>query len=169
MEDINALKLLEEELYGINNAVSKTQERLNIVEQTESTLNKILGILSETRDIAQDSYDTKYNQITENILKLEELAKKIQFNELNEFNKDEIIPQGAIAYNFNNINYNSLIMCLPKTPPISKNELKNFIQEVNSRYSNISLQVSQLKSYKNKLELIINNLSVTALACYLGS
>lgn len=169
MADNNDLKILEEELYGINNAVSKTKERLNIVNETKAALDIIQKMLIETKEIAIESYDTKYNQITENILKIKETAKKIPYAELNEFNKDEIIPQGSISYNFNNINYDSLIMSLPKSPPISKEELNSFIQGIETKNSNVLLQISQLKSYKNKLNLIIDKLSVTALACYLCS
>lgn len=169
MSDNNDLKILEEELYGINNAVSKAEERIEIVTNTEKTLCLIQSMLIETKTIALESYDTKYNQITENILKIKEIAKTVPYTELNEFNKDEIIPQGAISYNFNNINYNSLIMTLPKSPPISKEQLNTFSQEIDTRNSNLLLQISQLKSYKKKLLLIIDNLSATALACYLCS
>ncbi|MEW5821297.1 MAG: hypothetical protein AB1782_13975 [Cyanobacteriota bacterium] len=169
MTENNDLKILEEELYGINNAVSKTKERLKIVSEVELLLTSIQKLLIETKDISLESYDTKYNNITENILKIKDIAKKIPYTELNEFNKDEIIPQGAISYNFNNINYNSLIMSLPKSPPISKEQLNDFLQEVDTKNSNVLLQISQLKSYTKKLNLIIDNLSVTALACYLCS
>lgn len=169
MSDSNELKILEEELYGINNAVSKAEERIDIVTKTEETLSYIQNMLIETKHIALESYDTQYNQITENILKIKEIAKTVPYKELNEFNKDEIIPQGAISYNFNSINYNSLIMSLPKSPPISKDQLNTFSQEIDTRNSNLLLQISQLKSYKKKLNLIIDNLSATALACYLCS
>lgn len=169
MENNDDLKILEDELYGINNAVTKTQERLKIVTGTETLLSSIQNLINETKSIALDSYDTKYNQITENILTIKELAKQVQYRELNEFNKDEIIPQGAISYNFNNINYDSLIMSLPKSPPISKEQLNKLIQEIDLKQSNLLLQLSQLKSYKKKLELIINNLSAAAVACYLCS
>ena len=169
MSENDELKILEEELYGINNAVSKTKERLNIVSDTETLLCSIQNILTETKTISIDAYDTKYNKITENILQIKSIAKKIPYTELNDFDKDEIIPQGGISYNFNNINYNSLIMSLPKSPPISKDQLNKFIQEIDSKYSNVLLQISQLKSYKKKLNLIIDNLSVTAVACYLCS
>lgn len=169
MTDNNELKMLEEELYGINNAVSKAEERLNIVTTTESKLAEVQKILLDTKNIAVNSYDTKYNQITENILKIQEIAKDIPYKELNDFNKEEIIPQGAISYNFNNINYNSLIMALPMSPPISKDQLKTFLLEIDSRNSNLLLQLSQLKSYNKKLNLIIDNLSAAALASYLCS
>lgn len=169
MEDNKELQILEEELYGINNAVNKTQERLKIVSDTESILTSIQNLIITTKTIASESYNTKYNQITENILKIKELATTIPYEDLNEFNKDEIIPQGAISYNFQSINYNSLVMALPKSPPVTKEELHNFIQELESKHSNVLLQISQLKSYKKKLELIIDNLSITALACYLCS
>lgn len=169
MDNKDELKVLEEELYGINNAVSKAKERLSIVSETENLLTSIQNLLNETKTISIEAYDTKYNQITQNISKIKEIAQKIPYNELNEFNKDEIIPKGAISYNFNNINFNSLIMSLPKTPPITKEQLNQFIQEIDSKYSNVLLQISQLKSYKKKLEVIINNLSVTAIACYLSS
>ena len=169
MPENDELKILEEELYGINNTVSKTKERLNIVSRTENLLSEIKKLLEVTKAIALESYNTKYTLITENITHIKQLAEKIPYPELTEFNRDEIIPQGAISYNFNSINYDSLIMTLPKTPPISKEELNEFIQEIDSKYSNILLQISQLKSYKNKLTLIIDNLSVTALACFLCS
>jgi prefoldin subunit 5 len=169
LEDKSDLQILEEELYGINAAVSKINERMEIVNKTESTLNTIQTILTNTKNIALESYDSKYNTITENILHLKEIAQKIPYKELNDFNKEEIIPQGAISYNFNSINYDSLIMSLPKSPPISKEELNGFIQEIESKYSNILLQISQLKSYRQKLEMIKDKLSVTAIACYLSS
>lgn len=169
MENNDDLKILEEELYGINNAVDNINERLKTVSTTELQLTEIQSILTEIKNTSLESYDTKYNQITEYILKIQEVAKKIPYTELNEFDKNEIIPQGAISYNFNNINYNSLIMSLPKTPPISKGELKAFIKELDCKYSAVLLQISQLKSYKKKLEAIINKLSITAVACYLCS
>jgi hypothetical protein len=169
LEDNDELKILEDELYGINNAVSKAKERLEIVTNTEILLSKIQNLLAETKCIALESYNTAYNSITENIYKIKDMAQKVSYQELNEFNKDEIIPQGSISYNFNNINYNSLIMSLPKSPPISKEELNKFLMEIDSKNSNLLLQVSQLRSYKKKLELIIDNLSVTAIACYLCS
>jgi len=163
------LQILEEELLGINETFNKAQERLNIVNKTESVLSSIQKLLVTTKTISLDSYDTQYNKITENILKIKELAENIPYNCLTDFNKDEIIPQGAICYNFSNINYNSLIMTLPKTPPISKKDLESFIKEIESKNNSLNLQLSQLMSYKKKLELTINNLSVTAIASYLCS
>jgi hypothetical protein len=169
LEDKDELQILEEDLYGINNTVSKVNERLEIVEETNKLLNQVKDRLIETKEIAMQNYDTQYNLITENIIEIKNIAKNISYEDLSDFTRDVIIPQGAISYNFNNINYNSLIMSLPKTPPISQEELKEFLKEINSKHSNVLLQISQLKSYKTKLEMIKEKLSITALACYLSS
>lgn len=169
MDNNTDLQILEEELLGINESFNKAQERLNVIKNTESVLSAIQKLLNDTKNISLDSYDTKYNKITENILKIKEFAASIPFDCLSDFNKDEIIPQGAICYNFSNINYNSLIMMLPKTPPISKKDLEAFIKEIESKNNSLNVQLSQLISYKKKLELTINNLSVTAIASYLCS
>lgn len=169
MEKRDDLKILEEELYGINNAVNKINERIELITHTESQLNEISELIITAKSSAIEAYDTKYNIITENILTIKKIAENVDYKGLNEIDEDEMIPPGSISYNFNNINYNSLIMSLPKTPPISKEELDTFIKELESKHSNVLLQISQLKSYKKRLDVIINKLSVTALASYLCS
>lgn len=169
MPDNNDLQKLEEELYGINNAVAKTKERLELITNVENVLGVIYKNLSELKEIALNSYNTEYSVITDKIHIITQIAREIPYEELNDINKDEIIPQGSISYNFNNINYNTLVMALPKSPPICRDELNNFIKDIDTRCSNVMLQLSQIKSYKKKLKMIIDKLSITAVACYLCS
>lgn len=169
MSDNKDLQILEEELYGINNAVSKTKDRLELITTTEGVLSSIQNLLEKTRELSTKSYNAEYKTIIENIKSIADIAQKIPYDELNDFTQDEIIPQGAISYNFNNINYSSLVMALPKSPPISREELNNFIKDLDNKYSNVMLQLSQIKSYKKKLNVIIDKLSITAVACYLCS
>jgi hypothetical protein len=169
LSDSEELRILEEELHGITNTVSKAQERLNIVSKSELLLLSIQNLLNEVKMYSLESYNTKYDKIIEIISKIDALAKQLPYDDLHDFEREEIIPQGAISYNFKNITYFSIILSQLMPPPLSSEELIKFTNEIDSRYSSILLHISQLKSYKNKLEAIIDHLSVTAIACYLGS
>lgn len=169
MDENKELQMLEDELQGINDAVAKSKERLELVMYTESLLLAILNNLKILKNVTLEEYNNNFELVKDTIVKTHQLAQKIPYKQLQSIDTDDLMPQGSISYNFSNFAYETIIVDSPKSPPISKQELSAFLQRVEAKNSGVLVQLSQIKSYKSKLERIINQLSVTAIASYLCS